>query len=73
MASRRELVSEMANAKIITPADAAALLDNPDDTLIIGQGAAVADASGGATVDTEARTAINDLLTELRSLGVIAT
>lgn len=36
-------------------------------------GAAVADASGGATVDAEARTAINDLLARLRTNGIIAT
>ena len=37
------------------------------------QPAAVADASGGATVDAEARTAINDLLARLLTLGVITT
>ena len=37
------------------------------------QPAAVADATGGATVDAEARTAINDLLARLRTLGIIAT
>lgn len=37
------------------------------------QGAAVADASGGATVDSEARTAINTLLARLRAHGIIAT
>lgn len=37
------------------------------------QGAAVADASGGATVDAEARTAINTLLARLRTHGLIAT
>jgi len=37
------------------------------------RGSAVADASGGATVDTEARTAINALLAELRTHGLIAT
>lgn len=37
------------------------------------QPAAVADAAGGATVDAEARTAINDLLARLRTLGIIAT
>lgn len=36
-------------------------------------GAAVADASGGATIDTQARAAINGLLGQLRTLGVIAT
>jgi hypothetical protein len=37
------------------------------------QGAAVADASGGATVDAEARTAINTLLARMRAHGAIAT
>lgn len=37
------------------------------------QPTAVADAAGGATVDAEARTAINDLLARLRTLGIIAT
>lgn len=37
------------------------------------QPAAVANAAGGATVDAEARTAINDLLARLRTLGIIAT
>lgn len=37
------------------------------------QGAAVADASGGATIDAEARTAINTLLARLRTHGLIAT
>jgi hypothetical protein len=36
------------------------------------QGAAVADASGGATVDAEARTAINALLARVRVHGLIA-
>ena len=41
---------------------------------IIGaQAAAIADASGGATVDAEARTALNDLLAKLRTHGIIAT
>lgn len=37
------------------------------------QQAAVADATGGATVDTEARAAINALLARLRTHGLIAT
>jgi len=37
------------------------------------QPAAVGDASGGATVDAEARTAINDLLARLRTLGLVTT
>ncbi len=39
----------------------------------ITAGAAVADASGGATVDAEARTAINTLLARLRAQGIILT
>jgi len=38
----------------------------------VPQGAAIADASGGVTIDAEARTAINALLTYLRSRGDIA-
>jgi hypothetical protein len=38
----------------------------------VAQGAAIADASGGAVQDAEARTAINDLLAYLRSRGDIA-
>lgn len=37
------------------------------------QPTAVSDASGGATVDTEARAALNALLARLRTLGLIAT
>jgi hypothetical protein len=37
------------------------------------RGAAVADAAGGATVDTEARAAINTLLARMRAHGSIAT
>ncbi len=37
------------------------------------QPTAVADASGGATIDTQARTAINALLARMRTLGLIAT
>lgn len=43
-------------------------------TQVVGtQGAAVADASGGVTIDTQARTAINTLLARLRAHGLIAT
>ncbi len=37
------------------------------------QPTAVADASGGAIIDAEARTALNALLARLRTLGIIAT
>lgn len=39
----------------------------------IAQGASVADAAGGATVDTEARAAINAVISRLEALGLIAT
>lgn len=39
----------------------------------IAQGAAVADAAGGAVVDAEARTALNALLARIRAFGIIAT
>lgn len=42
-------------------------------TKVVGaQGASVPDAAGGATIDAEARTAINDLLARLRTHGLIA-
>lgn len=41
--------------------------------LAAGQQTAVADATGGSTVDTEARAAINALLARCRTLGLIAT
>ena len=47
---------------------------NKSGTQVVGaQGAAVADAAGGATIDAEARTAINTLLARLRTHGLIAT
>lgn len=43
-------------------------------TKVVGpQGSAVADASGGANIDAEARIALNDLLARLRTHGLIAT
>ena len=45
-----------------------------DGTKVVGaQGAAVSDATGGATIDSEARTAINLLLARLRAHGLIDT
>lgn len=49
------------------------LLDQNGVQVVTTQGAAVADASGGATIDAEARTAINTLLARLRTHGLIAT
>ena len=37
------------------------------------QPTAVSDASGGTTIDAEARTALNALLSRLRNTGIIAT
>ena len=39
----------------------------------IVQGASVADASGGAVIDAEARTAINALISRIEATGLIAT
>ncbi len=45
-----------------------------NDIKVVGsQGAAVADATGGATVDTEARAAINAVIARLEAHGLIAT
>lgn len=42
-------------------------------TKVVGaRGAAVPDATGGVTIDAEARTAINDLLARLRTHGLIS-
>ena len=38
----------------------------------VDQGAAINDPSGGATVDTQARTAINALIDRLKDIGIIA-
>lgn len=73
MASRKAIVNELHGSGLISEASATSLQNDESLGLISGQGSAVADASGGATVDAEARTAINDLLAELRSLGIIAT
>ena len=37
------------------------------------RGAAIADAAGGATIDTQARAAVAQILAALRTHGVIAT
>ena len=39
----------------------------------VGRPATVADPTGGGTIDTEARTAINDIIDRLQELGLIAT
>ncbi|MCG8507085.1 MAG: DUF2793 domain-containing protein [Sphingomonadales bacterium] len=52
---------------------AATQIDIGGQKVVGGQEAAIADASGGATVDAEARTAINAVLAALRNHGLIAT
>jgi len=47
--------------------------DGAGTKLLGTRGAAVADATGGAVVDTEARAALNALLARLRTHGLIAT
>ena len=39
----------------------------------VKQASAISDASGGATVDSQARTALNSLLATLRTYGIIKT
>ncbi len=78
--SRKSIINDLLNAGLITDAQSA-ILDTvgeintgSDFSTTYTQGTAVADASGGAThIDAEARTALNALLAELRTLGVIAT
>ncbi|WP_446224971.1 hypothetical protein ACTWPB_07595 [Nocardia sp. IBHARD005] len=43
-----------------------------EDTSAPTHGPAIADPTGGATVDAPARTAINAILAALRSAGIIA-
>ena len=42
-------------------------------TTPVVQGSAIGNASGGVVVDTEARSAVNSILTALRNIGIIAT
>jgi len=53
--------------------DAAGEIQINSIKVVGAQQAAIADATGGATVDTEARAALNDLLAKLRTHGLIAT
>ena len=43
------------------------------NTTPVDQPATVGDASGGTTIDSEARTAINNLIDRLQELGLIST
>lgn len=70
-----EASADVTDATNVTAAGA--LMDSELTNLALVKGldagAAVADASGGSTIDAEARTAINSLLAELRTNGIIAT
>lgn len=74
---RKRMIHELHEAGLIDTTTATALQADPHAVLSIqiasAQGVAVTDASGGATVDAEARTAINGLLASLRTAEVIAT
>ena len=52
---------------------AATRIDINGQKVVGAQEAAIADATGGATVDTEARAAVNAVLAALRNHGLIAT
>lgn len=71
--SRNAIINDLVESGLVSTGQAGSLQSDAAETLHSGQGSAVADASGGATVDAEARTAINDLLAELRTLNIIAT
>jgi len=73
--ARKAQINGLADAGLLTQAQATEFGDDASKTLqaSIGTGSAVADATGGATVDAEARAAVNALLAELRTLGIIAT
>lgn len=63
----------LGNVENKSAADIIAEITGPDVVAALGQGAAVADAAGGAVIDVEARAALNALLARLRIQGVIAT
>lgn len=78
--SRKAIINDLLNAGLITDAQAGVLdtvgeiNTGSDFSTTYTQGTAVADAAGGAThIDVEARSALNDLLAELRTLNIIAT
>lgn len=48
------------------------LADSADNPMIADQGAAITAPTGGATVDAESRTAINDIISRLEAHGLVA-
>jgi hypothetical protein len=71
-AANNIIVSDHMTVVRSAPADFASYKVNGTQ-VVSTQAAAIADASGGATIDAEARTALNDLLAKLRTHGLIAT
>lgn len=57
---------------VSAPLQVSAIFDENGNKVLGAQGAAVADPSGGATVDAEARVTLMALLAELRAVGVVA-
>lgn len=54
-----------------TPQDSQ-LADASDNPMIANQGAAITAPTGGVTVDAEARTAINSIISALEAHGLVA-
>ena len=73
MASRKVYLNELEDAGLLTTAKAVALEADPTETLYGGpQASTISDPSGGATVDAEARTAINAIIDALQAADIVA-
>lgn len=70
---RKAIVTGTTTLSITTINDLSFLKRNGSTIVEAPQQAAIADAAGGVVIDAEARTALNDLLAKLRTMGVIAT
>jgi hypothetical protein len=62
-----------ANASQVSIGASASTLIGLYGVTAVVQGASVADATGGATIDAEARAAINALISRVEDIGLIAT
>lgn len=73
MASRKGVLNELVETGLITVATAQSLDQDASEALYGGPtAAAIADPTGGATVDAEARTAINAIIAALENAGIVA-
>lgn len=72
-ASSYDVSGGFANSPYLTAIGSSGGLQVGSNKVVGTRGAAVANATGGSTVDAEARTAINDLLARVRAHGLIAT